>query len=236
LWAFLSKRKHNRILSRQKTEIENKTGQLKEQAAQIARLSSQMNPHFLFNALNSLQKFVLNKNEEETLEYISQLSALMRGTLNNSTQEHITLQDEVEYLQRYLQFEKTLLGNEFSFEIDTAGLTASDISIAPMLVQPLVENAIKHGLSAKPGEKKVSIRFERENDSLKITVRDNGVGRKLAAATGHRSRGLDILNSRIISEYEIQMIPVPTQAVTVIDHEEPTGTEIILRVPLIENF
>jgi len=235
LWAFRAKLKHNKVLARQKAEIENKTEQLKEQAAQIARLSSQMNPHFLFNALNSLQKFVLNQDEAGTLEYINQLSALMRSTLNNSTREYISLKEEADYLRLYLEFEKKLLGAGFSYDFNTHGLEVNNIQLPPMLIQPLVENAVKHGLAAKQGEKRVEINFEQEGALVKITIRDNGVGRGSAVTNGHQSRAMEITRARLVSEFEKQDIAI-AEPLLINDLQDPRGTEVILRVPLLEEF
>ncbi len=235
LWAFFNKQKHNRVLTLQKKEIENKTGQLKAQAAQIARLSSQMNPHFLFNALNSLQKFVLNKDETSTLSYIGDLSKLMRATLNNSTKEYISIAEEIAYLELYLSFEQKLLGAEFSFKIENAGL---DLLLPPMLIQPLAENAVKHGLAPKQGKKYLLIFFEKENEFLKITVRDNGVGRSRGAdKPGHHSVALGVVQERIHAEFTKQGFSdtVPSH-IHIHDLTDPTGTEVTLHLPLLDEF
>lgn len=235
-WAFLNKQRDNRLLRKQKFEIESKTELLKEQAAQIARLSSQMNPHFLFNALNSLQKFVLSKDETRTLAYISQLSALMRDTLNNSSKAYITLQEELEYLGKYLSFEKNLMGDELRFTVDTDSVDRANTLIPPMLIQPLVENAIKHGLAGKSGNKEVFVGFSAENQHLRVTVRDNGVGR-IGARPGHQSKALGITQSRLRSEFEKQGMATPPSGVFAIcDLQDPRGTEVTLVVPLILEF
>lgn len=236
IWAYLNKQKHNRVLARQKREIENKTEQLKDQAAQIARLSSQMNPHFLFNALNSLQRLVLQKDEIASLEYIGQLSHLMRSTLNNSSKEYINLEDELAFLNLYLAFEKSLLGNDFTYTLQYENLDVHNIMLPPMMIQPLAENAVKHGLLTKGGKKELFISFETQGTLLLITVRDNGVGR--AARTeekNHVSMALSITSSRIVAEFEksgIKDIRMPV----ISDLKEPSGTEVVLFLPLIESF
>lgn len=235
LWAFFNKQRDNKILRKQKAEIESKTEQLKDQAAQIARLSSQMNPHFLFNALNSLQKFVLQKQEARTLDYISQLSSLMRLTLNNSTREYISLSEEINYLSLYLEFEKNLLGTDLTYNFETGEIDANNLLIPPMLIQPLVENAVKHGLSGKTGKKLLLIRFETNSDMLKIIVRDNGTGRPQVQNSDHQSKALDITRSRIRAEFEKQN-NFRTETLRVTDLHDPTGTEVVLFVPLLEQF
>jgi len=235
LWAFFNKQKANRVLRKQKAEIENKTEQLKNQAAQIARLSSQMNPHFLFNALNSLQKFVLQKEEARTLDYINQLSSLMRLTLNNSTREYISISDEINYLALYLAFEKNLLGTDLTYTFETDEIDKNNLLIPPMLIQPLVENAVKHGLSGKPGEKLLLVQFETKNGILKITVRDNGTGRVRTKNSNHQSKALDITRSRLRAEFEKQNSR-PEEVLWVTDLRDPTGTEVFLLVPLLEQF
>lgn len=235
-WAFLNKRRDNRVLKEQKDEIESKTGLLKAQAAEIARLSSQMNPHFLFNALNSLQKFVLTREQDKSLAHINQLSTLMRATLNNSSKEHITLEEEKKYLEQYLAFEKNLLGEELHFTINTDGIDAAHTILPPMLVQPLAENAVKHGLATKEGEKRVAINFAREGAHvLKVTVRDNGIGRPAASASAHASKALGITQSRLRSEFEKQGAALPENIFEIAD-ARGGGTEVTLRLPLIEEF
>ena len=235
-WAFLNKRRDNRVLRAQKAEIESKTERLKAQAAQIARLSSQMNPHFLFNALNSLQRFMLTSEQGKGLAHINQLSALMRATLNNSSKEHITLEEEKKYLEDYLSFEKNLLGEQLIFSIGTNGIDAGNTLLPPMLVQPLVENAVKHGLATKEGEKRVAINFAREGAHiLKVTVSDNGIGRPATSASAHASKALGITQSRLRSEFEKQGAAVPENIFEIAD-VRGEGTEVTLRVPLIEEF
>ncbi len=234
LWAYFTKQKHNRLLSKQKTEIENKTEQLKEQAAQIARLSSQMNPHFLFNALNSLQKFVLLKDETRTLDHIQQLSALLRATLNNSLKGYITLEEEIQYLDRYLNFEKELLEG-LTYSIDAKDLVAEQVVLPPMLIQPLVENAVKHGLANKKGDKRVSVVFEKTDGLLMINVRDNGTGRDPSTKSPGNSKALLLLESRIKAEFEKKGRPA-TNYLQIHDLKERGGTEVVLHLPLIEEF
>lgn len=236
VWAFFSVQKRNKVLARQKREIEEKTEQLKKQAIEIARLSSQMNPHFLFNALSSLQKFVFSKDEEKSLEYINQLSALLRQTLNNSVNEYIGLDEEIKYIGLYLQFEETLLGPDFSFSISAEGIDAANVRIPPMLIQPIAENSVKHGLINKSGGKTISITVVAEGQLLKITIQDNGIGRTAAQEQkNHTSKALQITESRLRAEFEKAQLACETP-LRVFDLKEATGTKVVLLLPFLEDF
>jgi LytS/YehU family sensor histidine kinase len=220
----------------QKQEIESKSGQLREQAAEIARLSSQMNPHFLFNALNSLQKFVLNNQPDKSLAYINQLSVLMRETLNHSARGQLSLEEEVAYLQKYMTFEKNLFGEELQFTVHAGDVDAANTLLPPMLIQPLIENAVKHGFAGKAGSKRIDLFFAGENERiLKITVRDNGVGLKKDASS-HGSKALAITQSRLSAEFEKHGMVAPPAVFEMGDAPGGAGTEVILRAPLIKEF
>lgn len=166
-------------------------------------LINQMNPHFLFNALNTVQRYILENDKLSSSRYLSKFAVLMRKVLDNSQEKEITVTQEVEALQLYLELEAARFKDKFVFSINIdETLDADHVKIPVFIVQPLVENAIWHGMmhSSKPGE--LSISFERfEADGLKITVTDNGIGRKEAArlksGSKKRSLGTNIISKRI---------------------------------------
>jgi hypothetical protein len=143
--------------------------------SKLIAIQSQMNPHFIFNAINSIQGLILNERTEESYDYVVKFSQLVRQTLSFSNKEFISFEDELSLLEVYLDIEKLRFKNDFQFEIITNAIDS--IELPPMLIQPFVENAIKHGLLHKEGLKKVKISFELL-DTLICTITDNGVGRE----------------------------------------------------------
>ena len=174
--------------------------------SQLTALRAQMNPHFIFNALNSVQQYILQGNVDEANKYLSKFSRLQREILHNSDQQFISLEKEKEMLELYLQLEQLRFNGSFSYEIvfDNS-LDLDEITVPPMIVQPFVENAIWHGLMPKQGHKKVSIAFAQLSDSvLACTITDNGIGREAAAAIKqikgdpkHQSKGLSLAYERL---------------------------------------
>jgi tetratricopeptide (TPR) repeat protein len=170
----------NRSRKKQKEIAFIKTKAELEQTALLA----QMNPHFIFNALNSIQYYILSKETEYAYDYLAKFSKLIRQVLINSEQNTIALNKEIETLQLYIELEQRRLKNRFDFEINYANdFPAHDITIPTMLIQPFVENAIWHGIMNMPEDKKgkLVLNFSLTGKQLRISVEDNGVGRKEAA-------------------------------------------------------
>ncbi|WP_338814537.1 histidine kinase [Bernardetia sp. Wsw4-3y2] len=169
----------------------------KERAKQLSELKalrSQMNPHFIFNALNSIQDFILLSEKENAQHYLGKFATLMRGFLDSSSKEKISLEKELPLLKSYIELEGLRLGEEFSYEIifdnkiDEEQL--EEIEIPPLLIQPYLENAFKHGLLHKMGEKKLLLEFdkvEKQNENfLQLKITDNGIGRQKSAEINAR--------------------------------------------------
>ena len=143
-------------------------------------LQAQMNPHFIFNCLNSIQQFVFDKDMMATNEYISNFARLIRATLNHSSRPFISVAEEVEYLTDYLSLEKMRFKNKMDYFVNVApGLDADDLLLPPLLLQPYVENCVRHGLRHKAnGQGHIHIGFRKLGEKLMVTIRDNGIGRK----------------------------------------------------------
>jgi ligand-binding sensor domain-containing protein/two-component sensor histidine kinase len=147
--------------------------------SQLTALKAQMNPHFMFNALNSIQQLVSIQDVKSSNYYLTQFSTLMRRVLSASDKEEITVAEEIEILRLYLELEKLRFGDEFYFEINTKDdIQPDDDKIHPMLLQPYVENAIKHGLLHRNGMKQLVIEFSHVGEYLECTITDNGIGRR----------------------------------------------------------
>lgn len=172
--------------------------------SQLTALRAQMNPHFMFNALNSIQEFIITSDTKGANKYLSNFSKLTRKVLNNSDKESISLSEEIETLELYLSLEQLRFEDDFEYLIEVEPGIDPDIQIVPpMLIQPFVENAIKHGLLHRKGQKKLGIWFKDSGKDLLCIVQDNGIGR--AASTeiqkrnrrGHISKGVSVTKERI---------------------------------------
>lgn len=169
--------------------------------SEMKALRAQMNPHFIFNSLNAIQQMVLNNENENAFTYLDSYSKLTRSILENSEKKWIPLQDEIKFLDLYLQIESLRFDHAFTYSIVTAeNISVHEDHIPALIIQPLVENAIKHGLLNKDGEKKLLISFSKQNEKqLQVIVEDNGIGR--AAATNnnedHQSMSLSITGNRL---------------------------------------
>ncbi|MGL5888248.1 MAG: histidine kinase, partial [Bacteroidia bacterium] len=153
-------------------------------ASEMSALRAQMNPHFVFNAINSIQHFILRDNATEAHRFLSKFSKLIRNVLDNSRQEIISLERETETIKLYLELEALRFSNSFSYQLIIAPeIVQQTTFIAPMLIQPFIENAIWHGLLHKEnGAGELTITIGRKNDLLQIEIDDNGIGRTAAAA------------------------------------------------------
>lgn len=172
--------------------------------ARLSALQAQMNPHFVFNALNSIKRMILDSDNENASRYLSKFALMIRMTLNHSKEIFVTLHENIQYIKAYLEMEQLRFGEQFTYSIYTSeNIDVTETTIPSMMIQPLVENAIWHGLMQAEGEKKIRIRFVEEEGKITCTVEDNGIGirqsekMKQAANPSHRSVGLDNLRKRI---------------------------------------
>lgn len=144
----------------------------------LASIKSQMNPHFFYNALNTIQAYIFTNDKLKANTYLSKFSKLTRMILEMSEKENISLKEEIIALELYIELEQMRFTDSFSYEIKLENvLDIEQIHLPPMLIQPYVENAIKHGLLPKEGEKQLSILFIKVNDALIVHIEDNGIGR-----------------------------------------------------------
>ena len=167
---------------------------------EMMALRSQMNPHFIFNSMNAIKNLIMTSRSEDAINYLDDFASLLRGILQNSNREKITVEDELEILELYLSLEQSRMGKDFSYSIKVTSKEAlSQFEIPPLLLQPIVENAIWHGLHPSlKAEKKLTIIFD-TTDELKIVIEDNGIGRKESAKKKklHESMGTSIVQDRL---------------------------------------
>lgn len=170
---------------------------------EMKALRSQMNPHFIFNAINSIQHYVLTNEKELANKYLVKFSQLMRNILDLSKQELISLRDELDTIRLYVDIEALRFNNAFSFKMTIAeNVNANDIRLPPLLIQPFVENAIWHGLLLKEGDKELNINVFQRGSEVIIEIDDNGIGRAASEKFSNkelkrRSFGMDITNDRL---------------------------------------
>ena len=209
--------------------------------AKLEALRSQMNPHFIFNSLNAIQECILTNNVDAAYKYLSKFSKLQRMVLNNSQKELIPLSSEIEMLQLYLSLESLRFSKSFVYHIDIAGITdANEIMIPSLITQPLVENAIWHGLRNKEGDKKLKIIYEEKNAKIFITIDDNGIGREEAAAIKKQKLGNEQFASKAtaILQQRLQVLTQQLKAdiqLETIDKKDESGkasgTKVVISFP-----
>lgn len=208
--------------------------------SKLKAIKSQMNPHFFYNALNTLQSFILSNEKRLAIDYLSKFSNLTRTILEMTEKDFISISEEVKTLQLYLDIEKGRFDEDFSYEIQVGkNIDQESIKIPTMLLQPYVENAVKHGLLHKQGDKKVTISFEIQNNELHIGIDDNGVGRQKSSELNqiknknHQSFATEALQNRIdlLNEYNHKNI-----SLKIIDkhnlQNQPTGTLVEIIIPI----
>jgi ligand-binding sensor domain-containing protein/putative methionine-R-sulfoxide reductase with GAF domain len=211
--------------------------------AQLSALQTQMNPHFIFNCLNSIKAMILSDERGKASRYLSKFANMIRITLNQSKEIFTTLYENIEHLENYLEMEKLRLEDTVSFQIVVDdGIDSEETLIPTLMIQPLVENAIWHGLMHKTGDKHLRVRFYRTDDKMCCSIEDNGIGitlsekiRKLGNP-GHKSVGLSNLRNRI----KIMNDKYDTGCTLEIrDLREPdsdrTGTRAVLRFKTIKH-
>ena len=235
LWLLISLRlRRIRRRHREKERLTREMNELKNTA-----LKSQMNPHFIFNCLNSIQHSIFAGDTAAANNYISGLARLIRMTLNDSSRSFVSIEDEIAYLGSYLQLEKMRFKEKIEYEIAIdPSIDQAAVLIPPMLIQPYVENALHHGLGPKTaGRGRVSIRINRRGDRLLVVVEDNGVGRTPAenriATTNHHSKGMSLTEGRLDILHRLYERPF---SITIVDlkdsHDRPAGTRIVIDLPL----
>ena len=217
---------------RQKIKAEQKEILLKAEISEteLKALRAQMNPHFIFNALNSIADYI-NKNDARSADYyLGKFAKLMRGILENSEEKEISLSEELKMLEFYMDLESLRFKNKFNYEVKIADdINPENTLIPPMILQPFVENSILHGLAKKENDGKITIHIDKTEDLLKCTIEDNGIGRKNPNENLNKSYGVKLTRERIAL---FDKSKNSDSGVFYTDLE--TGTRVELRLPLEE--
>ncbi len=176
-------------------------------------LKAQMNPHFIFNVLNSINNFIIKNNKKEASEYLTKFAKLVRSVLDHSEAKTISLQQELISIEQYISLEKLRIKNGFDFQLIIArDINIKKIQIPPLFLQPYIENAIWHGLSQKKGTKLLIVEIFKSCQDLIITIKDNGIGRKKSSCNAlvqkSKSFGTKITEERIKMTYPLAHITI----------------------------
>ena len=200
---------------------------------------SQMNPHFIFNSLTSIQNYILDAEAHKASKYLSRFSKLIRNILDSSIEEFVPLEEEISTIENYLELQKIRFKNKFdySIEIDKA-INPENVNIPPMLAQPFIENSIEHGIKHKKSKGNIHIRFILLNNRIVLEVEDDGVGRKKAQEIlfqqdkDHKSLGtaitherIRVMNKKLKKKITLRILDLKNA------DDDPKGTKIVINLP-----
>ena len=226
----------NALLHQGKEEISRMNTLLEQKA-----LHARMNPHFIFNCMSSVQECILTGQLEEANTYLTMLSRLLRMVLNHSDDETVLLETELEMLKLYLQLEQVRLKGNFDYSICMEDeMMTEELRVPTLILQPFAENAIWHGLLNKPGSRMLRIYGVLTHDSVRLTVEDNGIGRKRAASLRHikhsyKSVAIELISKRLgILREQSGFEPTGFRIYDIFSHrQEPGGTKVEITLPVI---
>lgn len=220
----------------EKTRLNKMLGEL-----ELTALKAQMNPHFIFNSLGSIQNLINRDKKTEANIYLSKFAKLLRLTLDNSDKKEIPLADEINMLELYLGLEALRFNNQFEYKIEMAEtVDIYEVKIPTMILQPFCENAIKHGLLPKKAEATLLLQFEIvDGNTLHCVVQDNGIGRvqreklKESSVSGHISKGIKITRNRLELVNQLRNKPAEIKITDLYDDDgKAAGTRVDILIPL----
>ncbi len=222
-------------IDQQMAELQRRSSELEMQA-----LRSQMNPHFIFNALNAINRFILQNNTTQASGYLTKFSRLIRYILQNSEQSLVTLERELHTLDLYLELEALRFDNHFSYSVEADdSVDTQYILVPPLIIQPYAENAIWHGLMHKETHGHLQIKLHCDSNWLYCIIRDDGIGRKRAgelkskSAHQHKPMGMKITAGRMeLLKKENHYASAITINDTIKRDGTAGGTEVMLKIPL----
>ena len=228
--------KANQLLN-EKIELEKALHQ-----STLTSIKSQMNPHFIFNALNTIQSYIYTNDKRAASDYLVDFSELTRLILDMSNKDSVILTDEIKANSLYLRLEKMRFEDDFEYVISTNNIDTDSIRIPSMLIQPYVENAVKHGLLHKKSDKKIELIFSLENEILKVDIIDNGIGIKAANQINsqrpkkHESFALRANKKRFELLNTGLEQPIGEEIISLYDNNgNASGTHVKLKIPISLN-
>ncbi len=220
---ILYRRKQSAVTKSKEAEFNAKVSD-----TELKALRSQMNPHFIFNSINSIGDYILKNDTKSASDYLSKFAKLMRLTLENSEKKEILLSEDIILLRTYMDIERKRFNNAFNYTISIdKELDPENILVPPMILQPFIENSIIHGLSKKKNFGRVNISFKADKKMLLCSVDDNGIGRQKSHANTSKSMGIAITKSRIEI---INKLNNTNGTIAIIDKNQ--GTRINVSLPM----
>jgi len=226
-----------------KVEQEKKSIEAEINKVRLTALRAQMNPHFIFNSLNSIRAYVISSETKKASDYLNKFARLIRLILHYSSKDTISLKEELEALTLYIELEQMRYRDDFGFELKVApGIDTRRWFIPPLILQPYVENAIGHGLAPKNGEKKLLLEVAKSDGKILISIRDNGVGRNSSKAintlknSGHKSVAMELTKKRIDLASNNQTEKDNITIIDLMDGGQPSGTLVKLTLPIHEDL
>lgn len=208
-------------------------------------LRSQMNPHFIFNSLNSIKLYIINNEKENAVYYLNKFSKFIRKILIASTEKEISLEDELETMQLYMNIENIRFSNDIDFTVQVdSDLSTSTIKVPSLILQPFLENALWHGLSSKKENKKIELKvFRKNSEFVNISIIDNGIGRKASEKINHgrvlkrKSVGLAITKARLANFSKRFTVDYKLDIEDLYDAQgHPSGTKVTVLIPTQVNI
>lgn len=231
--------KNQKLLAQKNEEVKTTNFKRKLTELELKALRSQMNPHFIFNCMNSINTMILKGESESASCYLNKFSKLIRKTLENSESTTISLEDELSMLETYIQLEAVRFQGRVSYSISVdPTIDQSSIQLPSMVLQPFIENAIWHGLLHKEGVGELKVEFKEKGDELECIIEDNGVGRKMAlklvegSSIKRKSMGIKLTKERLklINKSKIN------DWIQIIDLKDPSdngiGTRVKICIPI----
>ena len=202
-------------------------------------LRSQMNPHFIFNSLNSIKLYIINNEKENAVYYLNKFSKLIRKFLIASKEKETSLEDELETMKLYMNIENIRFSNEIDFTINVdKSINTETTKVPSLILQPFIENALWHGLSSKPKDKKIELNvLKNSSDYITFEIIDNGIGRiaskkiKDNKKLKRKSVGIDITKARLANFSKAFPNSYTLDIEDLYNHETPSGTKIVLNIP-----
>lgn len=205
----------------------------------LKSLRTQMNPHFIFNALNSVNNFIAKNDEKAANKFLSDFSRLMRKVLDHSQKDFISFEEEVELNELYLKLEHFRFRDKFDFEFENnAQQHGYSLDIPPMLIQPFIENAVWHGLRYKEEKGQLKVSINEQNNTIKIIIQDDGIGRKKSKELKtsnqkkYKSTGLENISKRVALINELYDKNYEIKVTDLDDRMDDTGTLVEISIPV----
>lgn len=240
-WQKSVKEKAKAEEAKKNTELELLQSKQKQAEIEMKALRAQMNPHFIFNSLNSINKYILKNDPVNASRYLTRFAKLIRLILDNSNSKEIALSDELEALKLYIEMESLRFTNKFTYQITVDENVRTDtLQVPPLIIQPYVENAIWHGLLHKEADAKLSVIIKKTNENiLQCTIEDNGIGRlkalemKSKSANANKSLGMTLTEERINMLNQYTSLNASIEIVDLINNNGSTlGTKVVLKIPI----